>query len=113
MVGTIKSGAEIDRIFKSGAHFNSSDVSLIVISADEMQRDPHASGRVAFIAGKRIGNAVIRNRSKRVLRASAQEVGLPVLGYDVVLIATRRTPSVPHDRLVGSLRLLLRKAGLI
>ncbi len=77
-----------------------------------MQRDPALSGRVAFIAGKRLGNAVIRNRSKRVLRAAAYEAGLPVAGHDVILIANRRTRFVKHDELVASLCRLLKKAGL-
>lgn len=111
MRGTIKSGSQIDLIFNKGTHFNSRDISLISYADDEAQRDP--SGRVAVIAGKRIGNAVVRNRSKRVIRAAAQEVGLPCKGHDVVLIATRRTGSAPHSQLVGSLRMLMRRAGLV
>lgn len=107
---TIKSSTQIDEIFNKGTHFNSRNLSLITYTGDISQRDP--MGRVAFIAGKRVGNAVARNRSKRVLRAVAQEVGLPQAGYDIVLIANKHTGSARHSDVVGSLAYLLRKAGL-
>ena len=107
---TIKSSADIDKVFQQGTHFNSKKLSIITYASDLNGRDP--SGRVAFIAGRRLGNAVVRNRNKRVLRAAAYEAGLPVEGYDVVLIANRGTSSSPHDELVSSLRYLLRKSGL-
>lgn len=109
MHGTIKSSSQIDVIFTKGTRFNSRDISLISYVDDETQRDP--KGRVAVIAGKKTGNAVVRNRSKRVIRAAAQEVGLPCKGHDVILIATRRTKDVPHVQLVESLRALIKRAG--
>ena len=45
------------------------------------------TGRVAFVAGKKLGNAVHRNRCKRVLRASLRRAGGPWPGSDVAIIA--------------------------
>ena len=106
---TIKSSEQISRVFNLGTRFSSGEIRIIVKQVDD-QRDP--CGRVAFIAGKKLGNAVVRNRSKRVLRAAAHEVGLPAAGYDVLLMATPRTATVEHERLVASLERLVRKAGL-
>ena len=62
---TIKSSDQISEIFNLGVRFSSGEIRIIVKQTDD-QRDP--SGRVAFIAGKKLGNAVVRNRSKRVMR---------------------------------------------
>lgn len=55
-------------------------------------------GRVAFVAPKRLGNAVFRNRCKRVLREAGRESGLPLEGRDVIMLATRET----HDAHPGA-----------
>ena len=46
------------------------------------------SGETAFVAGKKIGGAVVRNRARRVLRAALREVApRGVEGRDVVVVA--------------------------
>ncbi len=53
------------------------------------RRDDDARTQVGFTASKKIGNAVLRNRAKRRLRAAARAV-LPRLarpGWDYVLVA--------------------------
>ncbi|MCA0872956.1 ribonuclease P protein component [Seohaeicola saemankumensis] len=62
--------------------------------------------RVGYTCSKKVGNAVLRNRAKRRLRAAARAV-LPALGqdgWDYVLIGRRdQTAHCPFDRLVSDL----------
>lgn len=105
----IKSSEQISELFSQGKRVSSKEIRIIYKKQDE-QRGP--SGRVAFIAGKKLGNAVVRNRSKRVMREVARENGLPLAGYDVLLIATPATRQAEHQMLCESLGKALRRAGL-
>ena len=87
-LSTIKSSREIDAIFRDSQRVAHPLVTALISSTPEGRG---LEGRVAFIAGKRLGNAVVRNRSKRVLREAAKRAGVPWAGVDVVLIASAQT----------------------
>lgn len=80
----------------------------MVIGDSCCEGDP---GRVAFAAPKRLGNAVLRNRSKRVMREAARACGLPIAGRDVILFATRGTATATPAELAAALESLRRRAG--
>lgn len=67
--------------------------------------------RIGFTASRKVGNAVVRNRAKRRLRALAAEVltgrGRP--GIDYVLIARAATGDRPYAELVSDLETALRQ----
>jgi ribonuclease P protein component len=76
---------------------------------------PGAPLRVGFTATKKLGGAVVRNRSKRRLREAIRlTVGeTPITGYDLVLIAREATATRPWDQLLGDLRGALRQVGVV
>lgn len=65
--------------------------------------------RVGFTVTRKVGNAVVRNRVRRRLRAAAAEVlgeaAMP--GYDYVLIGRGATLARPYPALVDDLRTAL------
>ncbi|MFT8242592.1 ribonuclease P protein component [Roseomonas sp. BN140053] len=71
--------------------------------------------RVGFTATKKLGNAVVRNRAKRRLRAAAQDVlgGAPPEGWDLVLLGRDGTARRPYALLLADLRGALRQAGVL
>jgi ribonuclease P protein component len=76
------------------------------------RRDGKPTIRVGFTCSKKVGNAVVRNRAKRRLRAIAREL-LPVAGHpgwDYVLIGRAEATAVrPFDDLRRDLAHALRR----
>lgn len=70
--------------------------------------------RLGLTTSKKIGNAVARNRARRVLRAAFFEVA-PMLkpGWDVVLVARTQTASVKSTALPPILTAQLEKLGAL
>lgn len=71
--------------------------------------------RLGFTVTKKVGNAVVRNRTKRRLREAARLVlgATPPEGWDVVLIGRDETRARPFAQLQGDLRGALRQVGVV
>lgn len=106
---TLKSPSEIDALFKSGRR-GSTDLIVILSAITPTRRGPE--GRVVFVAGKKIGGAVMRNRCKRVLREAVRRAGGPWAGWDVALVSRARIASAPPAAIDTALREGMRKAGV-
>jgi ribonuclease P protein component len=107
---TLKSPSEIDALFRAGRR-GSTDLILILSSPTPERRGPE--GRVVFVAGKKLGGAVMRNRCKRVLREAVRRVGGPWSGFDVAVVARKDAASASPDRLDAALASALRKSGVL
>ena len=94
----------VRRSGKSYAH----PLLVLIIKAG---KDPIS--RFAVTAGKSVGNAVQRNRAKRLLRAALQEVisDIPP-GYQGILIARQPILEVTCQETSLALRSLLEKTGI-
>jgi ribonuclease P protein component len=106
---TIKSSREIDRIFreaKRAAH------PLIILLTAPTPTGRGLTGRVAFIAGKKLGSAVWRNRSRRVLREGVRRAGGPWAGRDAVLIARTGLDRAAPREIDAAIESLLKRSGL-
>jgi ribonuclease P protein component len=70
--------------------------------------------RPAFVAGRRIGGAVLRNRARRVLRAAWRSLA-PLLPEDVhvVVVARGAISGAGTKELETEMRGLLRSTGLL
>jgi ribonuclease P protein component len=69
------------------------------LAAHALLRDDAGPARVAVVAGRKVGPAVLRNRAKRRLRAALQQVDLPA-GFDLVVVARSGALTEPFPALV-------------
>lgn len=106
---TITSHIEIDRLFAGGRRVSNPALLVLALKNEDGRA---AEGRVLFVAGTRLGGAVLRNRSKRVLREAARRASAPWPGWDVALIARPGTATAKPDELDSSLMRALRILGI-
>ncbi|HDN04725.1 MAG TPA: ribonuclease P protein component [Chloroflexi bacterium] len=103
----LTSSIEIQRVRRSGKSFAHPLLVLILQAGN----DPIS--RFAVTAGTSIGNAVQRNRAKRLLRAALREViaDFPP-GYNGILIARKPLVDANFSQTSAALKSLLNQAGI-
>jgi ribonuclease P protein component len=95
----------VRRLGKSFAH------PLIVLIA---QPNDLQQSRFAVSAGRTIGNAVQRNRAKRLIRAALQPLVLVITpGWDLLLMARKPMVTATYSDTIKALHSLLARAELI
>ena len=104
----LKHRADFVRLAKSG---RKAVTHGLVLQA--MVREDGAAPRLGFTVTKKVGNAVIRNRTRRRLKEAARLLlrEYPVAGMDLVLIGRDATRARPFPELMDDLRRALAKAG--
>lgn len=114
---TIKSSAEISDLFASGMRVKSAYFTLIIGEAKEKGKTEKVKqhgreGRVAFIAGKKLGGAVWRNAAKRRMRALCRDMGGPWAGYDVIFLAKSSLTTASYSKVLKACDKMLKNAPL-
>ena len=106
----LRSSADFAVVFRGvrGAGGSRSGSRLIVVHANSSDARAGQPPRVGLVVSKAVGNAVVRNRTKRVLRAlmRARIAALPD-GVDVVIRANADLPGAPTTALAQDLDRLL------
>jgi ribonuclease P protein component len=107
--GRLKKRAEFLRVAAKG---RKAPVHGLVLQA--LERGDAEPARLGFTVTKKVGNAVVRNRTRRRLREAARQVlaAEPVAGVDLVLIGRDATRGRKFALLVDDMRRALGKVGV-
>lgn len=92
---TIKNDYEFRRVYKRGRSFVNSAVVIYIL------KNRKKINRVGITTSKKIGNAVVRNRSRRIIREAFMQLEEKMpLGYDFIFVARGRTGSLKTQDLL-------------
>lgn len=108
MKGTIKSSAEITSFFSQAHKVNTKSIIALVKPTKERRGQ---QGRVAFLAGKKLGKAPLRSRAKRVMREAARAAGAPWVGVDSVFVAREGTAASSPAQLARDMETIKKRHG--
>ena len=104
---SLKLNHTFQRLYHTSGHANS----CLVLYA---RRNRLNTNRVGITVSKKLGHAVVRNRTRRRLREVYrlnEQRFLP--GYDIVVVARTRAVEAPFDALTASYLALAKKAGIL
>ena len=98
---------EFMRLYKRG--MNQFDYFL----ATYVTKTKRPGNRLGITVSSKIGNAVVRNRVRRRIKESYLLLENDLKsGYDIVIVARRSAATADFRRILKSLTILLKKAGL-
>jgi len=109
MKDTIKSKDRITWLFDHGSRYAGTGFFSLYGPGENKEGKNTELGRVAYVAGKKLGTAPRRSRAKRRLREAARAAGAPWSGFDVVLVAQRSIYEAEFVDLVFALECLGKK----
>lgn len=108
-VHRLKENRDFRRVFRRGRSF--ATARLVLYYCDNRE----STFRVGFSISKKVGNAVVRNRVKRTLRAGFQSL-LPVLRdhhIDIVIVCRKDAASADYYELLQDVKKLLHRAKIV
>ena len=105
---TLKENREFRRAYSRGKSYVSPDLVTYII------KNNNNNLRIGITTGKKIGKAVERNRSRRIIRAAFYNIcGQIKSGYDIVFVARTKTPFRKSTDILKSKRSHLSSAGIL
>ena len=105
---TLKSNSDFRRLYNRGKAVT--DPALVVYYS----KNRAGICRIGITTSKKIGNAVERNRSRRLLKEAFRSVCPDVMPcYDIVIVARSKTKYVKSTRLAEIMRRIFSEQGML
>ena len=107
-VETLKTNSDFRRAYARGKSYTNPALVMYV------RKNRAGSCRIGITASKKIGNAVQRNRARRVIREAFRQVNLPLKGnYDVIFVARTKTVYKKSTDIYNVMVPMLIEAGVV
>lgn len=105
----LRRGRDFRCVYSEGVSHRSTDVVVFIL------RTCTPAHRLGVVASRKVGNAVRRNRARRILREAHRRLVMRggFTGLDVVLVARHGAPSRSSLEVEGQLEALYISAGLL
>ncbi|MDW7673085.1 MAG: ribonuclease P protein component [Bacillota bacterium] len=104
----LKKGTDFRKVYNKGNSIAGRHMVLYWLNNDNSQYC-----QAGFSVSKKVGKAVVRNKYKRLLKASLRSYLDKLVGKNIIIIARPRIISADFKQIEGEMKYLLRKAKLI
>lgn len=105
---TLKENRDFRRLYAKGRSYPSAVIITYVM------KNRCGGVRIGITTGKKIGKAVLRNRSRRIIREAYRELSDSIKpGYDLVFVARGKTPFVKSGDVLRAMKKELKDAGVL
>ena len=105
---TLRKQSDFSRVYKQGKSRGSRFAVILY------RRNGLKFTRTAFVASKKVGNSVERNRSRRLMRAAYRAVEPNVKkGYDIIFVARASITGCKEPEVEKVLKKSLESAGIL
>ncbi|QAT44030.1 ribonuclease P protein component [Aminipila luticellarii] len=106
--GVLRKKKDFSAIYKKGNSFGGRYVVLFY------KKNNLDYNRLGFLASKKVGNSVVRNRARRLMKESFRRMESDMqTGFDLIFIARNTINDVKCDEVYKSMNSLVKRAGLI
>lgn len=105
---TLKRNNDFRRLYAKGKSFASPVIVTYVM------KNRCGFVRIGITTSKKIGKAVLRNRSRRIIREAFRSIAEEIRGgYDLVFVARGKTPYVKSGDVLRAMKKELKEAGVL